>query len=400
MTAPVLPAGESEALRRLASVRPAWCAVRRVRDVVPDCARTVFHAGPPYASLQEIPAPVRNSICMAAVFEGWAADAAAARRLLENGSVAFAPAQDHGLVVPLAGVLSASMAVLEVRDLGGTAVVHAAVNEGQAHATRLGKSDPGLPAHLRWLNGPFADWLAGRLGQPLALAPLLSQALRAGDDCHSRTVHGSACLRQLLLRDAPDTAATAEAHAFLESAAAFALNPWMAGAALWLRAAEGLPGCTWVSRAGGNGTEFGIQLAGAPGRWFTIPAPRPQGAREEAHRSREPVGALGDSAVVDFLGLGGQALAQAPSVREAVAPWLPADAPGRARVLAPASLVDPLDRAVVDAARCMAADRGPLVLLGMIDAAGEAGRIGGGVVDVPPTLFAAARNGMLAAAPG
>ena len=60
------------------------------------------------------------------------------------------------------------------------------------------------------------------------------------------------------------------------------------------------------------------------------------------------------------------------------------------RSLAPSPVVEGLAGSVIDAARCAHLQRGPLVLLGMIDAAGEAGRIGGGVVDVPPALFAAA----------
>jgi hypothetical protein len=381
---------EPGAIEKLDAVRPAWVGVRRVADVVPRPGQVVFHAGPPYAGVQEIPRPVRHSICMAALFEGWADSVSSASQLLDAGLITPKAAQDHRLLVPLAGVLSPGMAVLEVRDMaaqGADAAAYVAINEGQAHATRLGKIDAALPDHLRWLNGPFARWLSMRLDEPVLLAPLMAEALRAGDDCHARTLAGSGLIGERLLRGlAQDEDATASA--FVRSATAFALNLWMGACSLWLRAAEGTPGCTWVSRVGGNGSTFGIQLAGAPGRWCTLPASVPRGAMEAVHAGRQAIGSLGDSAVVDFLGLGGQALGHAPAVRESIENSLPVDAADRpSLLLAPASVVAGLLGSVVDAGRCVRADRGPLVLIGMIDAAGEAGRLGGGVVDVTPMIF-------------
>ncbi len=356
----------------------------------------VFHAGPPFASVSDIPAPVRNSICVAAVYEGWADSFASAAQLLQGGAIKTAAAQDHGLLVPLAGVLSPSMAVLEVRDAGPSAAgcIHVAINEGQAHATRLGQLDAGLPEHLHWLNGPFAAWLGQCLRQPLELAPLMAQALREGDDCHARTVAGSRLLGDVLLRDASPESTTDVARDFIAASPAFALNLWMAAAALWLRAAEGVAGCTWVSRAGGNGLQFGIQLAGRPEQWITSRAPIPTGFREPALAACQAVGALGDSAVVDFLGLGGQTLVHAPVLRDGLKSFLPEDILERPmQILAAPGVLDGLAGSATDARSCARIGRGPVVLIGMIDAAGEYGRIGAGVVDVPAAIFQAALIG-------
>jgi hypothetical protein len=215
----------------------------------------------------------------------------------------------------------------------------------------------------------------------------MAEALRAGDDCHARTLAGSALIGEHLLRNlAPDE--DPAATAFVQSAAAFALNLWMGACSLWLRAAEGTPGCTWVSRVGGNGSTFGIQLSGVPNQWNLVPAPVPLGSLGAAYAGPGAIGALGDSAVVDFLGFGGQAIGHAPAVRESVRNDLPADAADRpSLLLAPAPVIAELTGSVVDAARCVRAGRGPLVLIGMIDAAGEAGRLGGGVVDVTVAIF-------------
>ena len=389
---------ELTARARLAAVCPAWGAVRRVSDVAGSVAHTVFHAGPPFTSTTDIPAPVRNSICVAAVYEGWADNFTSAAALLQGGAIKTAAAQDQGLLVPLAGVLSPGMAVLEVRDVGASpsTCIHVAINEGQAHATRLGQLDAALPQHLRWLNGPFADWLSQRVRhQPIELAPLLAQALREGDDCHARTLAGSRLLAEALLHPAASAPPSDAVRDFIAASPAFALNPWMAASALWLRAAEGLAGCTWVSRAGGNGLDFGIQLAARPGQWITCRAPIPSGTREPAHAARQAVAALGDSAVVDFLGLGGQSLVYAPILRDALKSSLPPDILERPmQILASPGVLDGLAGSVIDARRCVQNGRGPVVLIGMIDAAGEAGRIGGGVVDVPVAIFQAALTGL------
>lgn len=382
---------DAQAVRRVMAVRPHAMAVRPLSEVLADTARRVFHAGPPYRSPQDIPAPVLHSAAQAAVLEGWCATAEEAIAALRAGAIRMASAQAHRLLVPLAGVLSASMAVFEIADPAQSlAPVWVALNEGQAHATRLGRLDEGLLPHLRWLNGPFAAELAACLRTPLPLLPLLAEARAQGDDCHARTVAGSQLVAAELLQRHPGL--SAEARSFLAASPAFALNLWMGAAALAASAAEGVPGASIVTCAGGNGAEFGIQLASRPGHWSCVPAPPPQGAVEPAWAGRQAVGALGDSAVVDFAGLGGQSLRHAPLVAQAVAASLPPDADQRpARVLAGGEAAE-LARGLhaTAAAACVAAGAGPLVLIGMIDAQGLAGRIGGGVIDVPVAPFAQA----------
>ena len=64
-----------------------------------------------------------------------------------------------------------------------------------------------------------------------------------------------------------------------------------------------------------NGVDVGIQLAGMPGRWFISEAA--DGRRGAAARGQRPSDAardIGDSAVIECIGLGGMALAAAPTV--------------------------------------------------------------------------------------
>jgi hypothetical protein len=263
------------------------------------------------------------------------------------------------------------------------------LNEGQTQALRLGKRDPAILDHLRWLNGAGAKEIAGALREPIALLPIADRALKDGDDCHGRTLSASAQVAELFAaRSAPT--ATLD---FMRASPAFFLNLWMAATGLMMRAADGLAGSSFVCAAAGNGTEFGIQVAGLPGRWFTAPATPPQGPIDAAAAGASGVGAIGDSAVVDAFGLGGMAMSFAPAVRANLANHLPADAADRPqRLLAQPHPRLPLSgaRVALTARRVAAAGVTPLVTLGIIDRAGQRGRIGGGIYEAPHSVFTAA----------
>jgi hypothetical protein len=383
VSAVTLTAVDAAAGAAMTATDPHWTGLSRAVDVT-GSDRRLWHAGPPFADWSTVPVPVRNSLALACIYEGWAGTTNDAWSLLAAGRVEYAPAQDHGMVVPLAGVISPSMALHVISDPASGRVRYAALNEGMQHCLRLGILNPEIPEFHRWLNGRYAAWLATRLGQPVSLLELVAESLQRGDDGHSRTLAGSRRFAELLLDDsAPD-----DIRQFLNGCGAFALNIWMGAAALILGAAEGFEDSGMITRAGGNGVDFGIQIAARPGHWQTVTATSPRGPVDEAHQGRGAVGAIGDSAVVDLLGLGGQSLRHAPAVVEALDGYLPDDALDRGQRLLPLTL----DSAGglpsgLSAHAVRAAGVAPLVLLGMISNTGH-GRIGGGVYQPPAEVFA------------
>ncbi|MCW1822303.1 hypothetical protein A5731_01800 [Mycolicibacterium conceptionense] len=382
MSAPTLSAADTVAGAAMLATEPHWAGLARAADVT-GADRCLWHAGPPFPDWSVVPLPVRNSLALACIYEGWAATLDDAWRLLASGDVEYAPAQDHQLVVPLAGVISPSMALHVIGDPASGRVRYAALNEGMEHCLRLGIADSEIPEFHRWLNGRYAIWLAGRLERPMPLLGLLAESLERGDDGHSRTVAGSRLFADRLL----DDGAPADVRQFLTGCGAFALNIWMGAAALILSAAEGVEHSGMVTRAGGNGVDFGVQLAGRPGQWQTVPAVAPVGPVEAAHAGRTAVGAIGDSAVVDVLGLGGQSLRRASTVVAALDGYLPADALDRPQQLLTLALDSAGGIRTGLSAHTVSADGiGPLVLLGMISDTGH-GRIGGGVYEPPATVF-------------
>lgn len=342
-------------------------------------AQVLLHAGPPFRGSP--PAPVTHAAIQALIFEGMAEDERAAARLLGEGHVRLQPAQDHGVVTPLAQVVSASMPLLAV-ELGAH-VAFAPLVEGPAPALRFGSLAPACRQALQDL----ADWVRMRLAprvrqHPVAIDEIIASALAQGDECHARTL---AANDALAARIAGLAAADAQR---LRALPVFVLPLLMAAASTVLRARGGP-----VLGLGGNGLAFGIRRSGADGqvRWDQQPAQAPQGPRAAGHETTVALAAIGDSAVIDFCGLGGQALAAAPAL---VAEWqsiLPADAlTRRARIVDPAS-------GIVDARRIAACGLGPLINLAILDRAGQAGLIGRGCFSPPPALFALAPAGSRAA---
>ncbi|WP_354681426.1 oxamate carbamoyltransferase subunit AllG family protein [Cupriavidus plantarum] len=346
-----------------------WQGVRRRDAVLPHLPPSVLlHAGPPFASVDAVPAPVRHAAVQAMLFEGLAADAAAAIALLGAGKVTLMPAQDHGVATPLAQVVSGSMPLAVVGD--GASVAYAPLIEGPPPALRFGTRDAGARARLETVSAYGLDILDGWLRvHAVAMMPLIAEALAHGDDCHGRTVAANAALVTAL------AGLPAEALAAVGANAGFVLPILMATACWHLgRQPRG------IAAAGGNGVDFGMRLHGDTA-WRTVPASPPVGIRLPAHDSTVALGAIGDSAVIDFGGLGGQALMLSPALRADWERWLPADLSSRR-----ACVTDAIS-GIVDAGRVRETACVPIVNLAILDDAGDAGLIGRGFYQPPIGLF-------------
>ena len=63
-----------------------------------------------------------------------------------------------------------------------------------------------------------------------------------------------------------------------------------------------------------NGTEFGIRVSGTGDEWFTAPVEMPEGLYFPGFTSDDANPDMGDSTIVETVGLGGFAMAAAPAV--------------------------------------------------------------------------------------
>lgn len=370
------------------AVRPAVVGVRTAADALGLRERELLHAGPPLADPRRPPAPLASSIVMSCLHEGWARDEAEAEALLACGALRLASAQSRACVTPLAAVVTAGTPLFEVRDARGAgAAMHAPVSVVRGADTRMGTRDAGLGARLRTRDRETAPAWAVLLdrGGPVDLWAPAVHGLRHGDELHSRTTAANELLAATLRERGDATLADDVAATPL-----FFLTPWMAACALILREAEGGDLPTLVTRAGGNGERFAIALAALPAHWIACDALPPRGPFVASAPADVAVqGAIGDSAVIDLLGLGGQRVAQAPEPRALVQSQLAPDHDERARrlLLAPHPGLPGSWPIGIGAQRVVDQATSPLVMLAMIAADGRGGFLGRGGCRLPLALF-------------
>lgn len=381
---------DAEAARRILAARPSLNRVVRARDAVQLGARELLHAGPPIARNTDACAPIAHSATTAILFEGWADSVEVARALFEAGEITLCPAQDRGCVVPLADVVSPSMWLQEVVDLGSPrGAAFSPINGGSSQVLRVGVLGDDVLEHLRWMNGTFARAFSVTLVEPIPLVPIADEGLAGGDDCHGRTAVATSVLASRL--EARWIGANASAcRDFVQRAPSFFLNVWMAASQCMLDAARGIDGSSVVIGAAGNGVDFGIRLASRPHAWTSVAAEPPAVARKALAADAVPLGAIGDSAVVDVLGLGAMTtFADDETVRTPFADVLPdaVDAPRTLLAVANDAFTRTRPRMVVSARRAVDARQTPIVSLGVLDKAGTRGRLAGGFYRAPLTLF-------------
>ena len=373
------------AFSRIAAVRPAWTGVAPAREALGLEGRVLLHAGPPLKDPARLPPPMLNAAVLSCLYEGWAADEREAESLLASGAVRLEPSYTRGAATPLVAMISPRTTVAVVAD--GARRYCGFLGTGGGAQQRFGARDPAILARLAFRERELAPGFAELLDAPVDLLAVARAAIREGDDLHNRLSSATTMLHALLSTRKADSPAAKAALATVAEAPLYFLNVWMPACQLMLLAAEGEPGASLVTRLCANGLETGLQVAGLPGEWFTVPAARVEGPfMKGAPENPQSPPATSDSGVIDAFGLGGQGLRHAPSLLAAFAPWLEPDDDARARAILAGEhpvLETPL---VVDAAKVASGGRPMLLSTGMVSADGR-GLLGRGLCRVPVQPF-------------
>jgi hypothetical protein len=308
----------AEAFARLVGGEPTLVDCRPAGEILELPPRTILHAGPPlpWTRMGE---PMRAAVQCAIRYEGWAANDDAASELIVRGQVPLEPCHHWRAVGPMTGIITASMPVFVVTNRIHGNQAHATINEGLGKVLRFGANDESVIARLRWLaseTGPLLG-AALRASGGIPLRPLIAQALRMGDEMHQRNLAASALLARALMphvaRAGGRHGAVARLAEFIAGNDQFFLNIAMAAAKAMADPAANIPHSTLVSAMARNGTEFGIRVSGLGDRWFTAPAPDPVGLYFPGFSAADANPDMGDSAIVETVGLGGGAMAAAPA---------------------------------------------------------------------------------------
>ncbi len=308
-----------EALRRLTEAQIFLVDCRPAAEALDLTGQVVLHAGPPLA-WDRACATVQSAILCAVRYEGWAADDDAARQLVEAGQVTIGPCHHRGAVGPMTGIITPSMPVFVVENRSAGTRAAVTINEGLGKVLRFGANDTSVVERLRWLAREVGPILGNglRASGGIDLRALMSQAVRMGDDMHQRNVAASSLLARRLMgpvaRANTDREAVARVAEFLAANDQFFLNIAMAAGKAMAEPCLEVAGSTMVATMARNGTDFGIRVAGLGDRWFTAPVEMPQGLYFPGFGPEDANPDMGDSAIVETIGLGAFAMAASPSV--------------------------------------------------------------------------------------
>ena len=297
----------------LVDVIPAAKAIPALKE------RMILHAGPPI-EWGRMCGPMRGAIMGIAVFEGWADDLADAESKAAAGEFEFHPNHHFDAVGPMTGMttVSQSLMVVENKTFGNRA--YCAINEGLGKVMRFGGNDAEVLERLRWLRDDFgpAFGRALRHMNGVPLKSLVARGLTMGDEMHQRNVACSGltlrALSPALAATSSDNEALAKALAFMGGNDQFFLNIAMAMGKSIMDPVCDIEGASVVTAMCRNGTDFGIRVSGTGDTWFTAPVEMPEGLYFPGFTEKDANPDMGDSTIVETIGLGGFAMGAAPAV--------------------------------------------------------------------------------------
>jgi len=310
-------AANEEFLKRMTSGDPILVDVAPACDAYPDFPeKTILHSGPP-VTWARMSGAQRGACIGMTLFEGWAKDVGEATKLLESGAIRLEPNHHHGMVGPMAGTITPSMWVwvVENRAFGNRACCRQVESRQQ-----FGQYSPQALEGLEKWRDAWAPALqkAVRGMGGLPLKPLITKALQMGDELHNRPVAASSLFANAmsvpLLKSGLPQGQIAATMALLGGHELLFLGLSMAAGKAIADAARDIPFSTGVTAMARNGTEFGIQVSGLEGEWFTAPAPEVVGLYLPGYKQGDAGRDIGDSAITETVGWGGFVLGGATGI--------------------------------------------------------------------------------------
>jgi hypothetical protein len=312
-----IEAANAEAARRLVAADPVLVDVAPAAEVIPGMRdRLVLHSGPP-VDWKRMCGAQRGAAIGMCIFEGWAKDRADAERQIEGGEISFEPNHHHSTVGPMAGTITSNMWVwvVENKAFGNRAYCRQVESFQQ-----FGDYSPqALGALARWRDtwGPAIRAAVRKMGG-VPLKALIARALQMGDEMHNRVVASSSIFANAIapalataglpVGQVAETLGYAGNHPFLF------LGLSMAAGKAAADPARGIEASSVVTAMARNGTEFGIQVSGLEGEWFTAPSPRVKGLYLPGWKDEDAGFDMGDSAITETAGWGGFVIGGAPGI--------------------------------------------------------------------------------------
>lgn len=314
-----IDAANQETLRRILDSTPQVIDVAPAAEAM-DLKRTILHAGPPIA-WERMCGPQKRGVLGAIRFESWADNDETAESLITSGEVSLSPNHRYGAVGTMTGIISPSMPVLIVRNETFGNYSYATFNEGRGNTLWFGVADEGTLTRLRWIRDEVGPAVKAALQThgPLNIFDIVAQGLQMGDECHARSAASTALLVKKLIPSMLEAGVAGQTVAdiirFMDNNNHFFLSFTIAGVKATMDAAHGVPYSTVVTAMSRNGEDFMLRVGGLGHRWLVAPvSPMDEAVYYTGYTVADAAGDIGDSAIIEACGLGGMAIAGAPTI--------------------------------------------------------------------------------------
>ena len=309
-----------EAVRRMLAAEPILVDVVPAGDIVPDLHdQMILHAGPPIEWCRMC-GPMQGAIAGIAVVEGWAKDLKQAATAAAAGHFSFDANHHHDAVGPMTGMTTASQPVLVVENQKTGNQSYCTINEGLGKVMRFGGNDAEVLNRLAWIRDTLGPALGSALRDlgGIQLKPLIARGLSMGDEMHQRNVACSGlflrAVAAAITKTNSDTRKISEVLDFISANDQFHLNIAMAMGKAIMDPVSHIEGSSIVTAMSRNGTDFGIRVSGTGNEWFTAPVEMPEGLYFAGYSEVDANPDMGDSTIIETIGLGGFAMGASPAV--------------------------------------------------------------------------------------
>jgi hypothetical protein len=400
-----------ETVQRILQGEPVLIDVQPAGEVIKGLTKNmILHAGPPI-TWDRMCGPMRGAICGIAVFEGWAQDLREAQAAAAGGKYAFHPNHHFGAVGPMTGMTTMSQPVMIVENKTFDNRAYCTVNEGLGKVMRFGGNDAEVLNRLHMIATVLGPALSAALKASggIPLKSIIARGLAMGDEMHQRNVACSALfLREIapfLAQTSTDSRKLADVLSFIGKNDQFFLNIAMAMGKAMTDPANGIEGSSIVTAMCRNGTDFGVRVSGTGERWYTAPVEMPTGLYFPGYSEKDANPDMGDSAIVETVGLGGFAMATATAVAGFVGAGSASEAANFTKAMYeitvarnPDWTMPNLDYAGVptgiDIRKVLQTGTAPVINTGIAHRQPGVGQVGAGVVRAPLACFERGLEGL------
>jgi hypothetical protein len=320
MSASARERANAEAVRRMTSADPILVDVAPAGEVLPGMTpRTILTSGPPMP-WAEYYGGQRNAVIYGALYEGLASDEQDADAKIADGRITLGSTHDHGCVGSVAGIYTASMPVFVVDNPVHGNRAYCNFYEGESRRRlNYGSYDDEVRAGLDFLRDELAPVLRDviRASGGVPLRPLISRALRMGDELHSRNTAATILFTRDLMPHFVNYAATRSKEPAQTALRFFSASDYsflrlsMAAAKAMADAATGVTGSSIVTAMTISCRNFAIRVSGLGGEWFTGPLPEASCKLFDGFTAEDVEWIGGESHITETVGLGGFAQAAA-----------------------------------------------------------------------------------------